>query len=193
MRLIFLSFAACTLLFASCNNSATTSTPANDNANTVKEPAKSKLNEEGTKMLLGVVTNYYALKNAMVAAKATDATAAAAQLTTAAESLGTWLQKDSANMAALKPFTDTVIAQSKAIAAITDPSCEKQRIVFDTISTAMYGLLKKAELKNAGVYHEFCPMAFNDRGATWLSEESEIKNPYFGKKMLECGEVTDSL
>jgi hypothetical protein len=36
-------------------------------------------------------------------------------------------------------------------------------------------------------------MAFDDKGAYWLSAESEIKNPYFGKKMLECGEVTDSL
>jgi Cu(I)/Ag(I) efflux system membrane fusion protein len=57
----------------------------------------------------------------------------------------------------------------------------------------MYSLLKNADLKNAKVFHEYCPMAFNDKGATWLSDEAEIKNPYFGKKMLECGEVTDSL
>jgi Cu(I)/Ag(I) efflux system membrane fusion protein len=36
-------------------------------------------------------------------------------------------------------------------------------------------------------------MAFNDAGAYWLSKTSDIKNPYFGKKMLICGEVKDSL
>jgi Cu(I)/Ag(I) efflux system membrane fusion protein len=57
----------------------------------------------------------------------------------------------------------------------------------------MYMLVKEAKLANAGVYHQYCPMAFNDKGAYWLSNEAEIKNPYFGKKMLECGEVKDSL
>ena len=54
-------------------------------------------------------------------------------------------------------------------------------------------LAQIAELKNAGVYRQFCPMAFNDQGAYWLSPETEIRNPYFGKKMLACGEVRDSL
>jgi len=28
-----------------------------------------------------------------------------------------------------------------------------------------------------------------DKGAMWLSETTEIRNPYFGGKMLECGVV----
>ena len=57
----------------------------------------------------------------------------------------------------------------------------------------MFSLLKQADLRNAGIYRQYCPMAFNDKGAYWLSDETDIKNPYFGKKMLECGEVTDTL
>jgi membrane fusion protein, copper/silver efflux system len=41
------------------------------------------------------------------------------------------------------------------------------------------------------VYRQFCPMAFDDKGAFWLSESDEILNPYFGDMMLNCGEVTD--
>jgi len=67
------------------------------------------------------------------------------------------------------------------------------RTSFEKVSDNMFALLKKADLKNANVYRQYCPMAFNDKGAFWLAEESEIRNPYFGKKMLECGEVTDSL
>jgi Cu(I)/Ag(I) efflux system membrane fusion protein len=36
-------------------------------------------------------------------------------------------------------------------------------------------------------------MALHDTGAFWLSQEADIKNPYFGKEMLECGETVDSL
>ncbi len=39
------------------------------------------------------------------------------------------------------------------------------------------------------VYQDFCPMANNNKGANWLSEVKEIKNPYFGSKMLKCGSV----
>jgi Cu(I)/Ag(I) efflux system membrane fusion protein len=36
-------------------------------------------------------------------------------------------------------------------------------------------------------------MAFNKQGAYWMSNEREIKNPYFGNEMLNCGSVEDSL
>lgn len=39
------------------------------------------------------------------------------------------------------------------------------------------------------VYQDFCPMANNNKGASWLSEVKEIKNPYFGSKMLKCGTI----
>ena len=104
-----------------------------------------------------------------------------------------FIKADTVNNKTLAPFLDTIVNQCKAIASISDESCEKQRLSFGTISSAFYGLLKNAGLKNGHVYHEYCPMAFNDKGAFWLSDESEIKNPYFGKKMMECGEVIDSL
>jgi len=39
------------------------------------------------------------------------------------------------------------------------------------------------------VYHQFCPMADNNKGAYWLSKEKKVINPYFGDAMLTCGEV----
>ncbi|WP_339887196.1 DUF3347 domain-containing protein [uncultured Flavobacterium sp.] len=39
------------------------------------------------------------------------------------------------------------------------------------------------------VYQDYCPMANNNKGANWLSEVKEIKNPYFGSKMLKCGSI----
>jgi hypothetical protein len=36
-------------------------------------------------------------------------------------------------------------------------------------------------------------MAFNNDGASWLSNSSIINNPYLPKIMLNCGEVRDSI
>ena len=38
------------------------------------------------------------------------------------------------------------------------------------------------------LYQQFCPM-YADGGGAWLSMEKNIKNPYFGSKMMKCGEV----
>jgi len=42
---------------------------------------------------------------------------------------------------------------------------------------------------NEKVYSQFCPMADNNKGAYWLSNEEKVLNPYFGDAMLKCGEV----
>jgi len=39
------------------------------------------------------------------------------------------------------------------------------------------------------LFVQFCPMAFGNKGATWLAASEEINNPYFGAMMLRCGEV----
>ncbi len=39
------------------------------------------------------------------------------------------------------------------------------------------------------LYQDFCPMYDDNKGATWISETKEIKNPYYGSKMLTCGSV----
>ncbi|GAB4279609.1 MAG: efflux RND transporter periplasmic adaptor subunit [Candidatus Rifleibacteriota bacterium] len=39
------------------------------------------------------------------------------------------------------------------------------------------------------VYENFCPMAFDNKGATWLQKSPELANPFFGKMMLRCGET----
>ncbi|MGS2764198.1 efflux RND transporter periplasmic adaptor subunit [Sinomicrobium sp. M5D2P9] len=43
------------------------------------------------------------------------------------------------------------------------------------------------------LYVQHCPMADSDKGADWLSLSKEIRNPYFGDKMLKCGEVTSEI
>ena len=35
----------------------------------------------------------------------------------------------------------------------------------------------------------FCPMAFDNKGGSWLQDNEDLKNPYFGEMMLQCGSV----
>lgn len=41
------------------------------------------------------------------------------------------------------------------------------------------------------LYVDFCPMANNQKGAYWLSETKEIRNPFMSADMRTCGEVRD--
>lgn len=43
------------------------------------------------------------------------------------------------------------------------------------------------------VYHQYCPMAIDKDGATWLSKNKEIQNPYTPDTMLGCGEVIERI
>ena len=68
---------------------------------------------------------------------------------------------------------------------------EAQRAAYATMSKEMAELIKKEGLSSGELYLAFCPMAFNDKGATWISGSKDIRNPYFGEKMLTCGEVKE--
>ena len=65
---------------------------------------------------------------------------------------------------------------------------EEQRKHFNILSNAVLQLTENFS-GNKMLYKQFCPMAANDKGAYWISMEEEIRNPYFGASMLQCGEV----
>lgn len=70
---------------------------------------------------------------------------------------------------------------------------ETQRSAFAELSTAMERLIKKQGLSGGELYIDFCPMALNDKGATWISTEKEIRNPYFGEVMMNCGDIQETI
>lgn len=67
-----------------------------------------------------------------------------------------------------------------------------QREHFVMLSKDIYDLVKTF---GAGIvlYKDFDPMANNGKGAFWLSEMKEIKNPYMGKAMLTSGSVKEEI
>ncbi len=47
--------------------------------------------------------------------------------------------------------------------------------------------------RDAPLHRIHCPMAFDNRGASWLSADSAVRNPYFGAKMFRCGVAQRSI
>jgi Cu(I)/Ag(I) efflux system membrane fusion protein len=82
--------------------------------------------------------------------------------------------------------------QKAAGMIVKESEIANQRRHFAPLSQAFLELTETFGLTKDKVYKEYCPMAFDDKGAFWLSESAEIRNPYFGKSMLACGEVTET-
>ena len=70
---------------------------------------------------------------------------------------------------------------------------EVQRATFTNLSTDLIALLKNAELTTGAIYVQHCPMANKGDGGDWLSASKEIRNPYYGDKMLNCGSVVEEI
>lgn len=68
----------------------------------------------------------------------------------------------------------------------------EQRTAFLDLSAAMENMVSGA-IASGELYKQYCPMAFDGQGGAWLSASQEIRNPYYGDKMLKCGSVRDTI
>ncbi len=203
MKRLFISFIAMSaIVLASCGNNKTESKDAHANHNMPeqKEAATeassdvqtvavtyTSLDPKISSALSTIINNYFEVKNALVNDNSKGASEAAAKLSASIKSL------DKSYFAAdQKASFDKVEASLKSSAdAISSASDIKaQREQFITLSDAAYAIAKDFGAGKA-VYREFCPMARDNNGAYWVSESKEVKNPYFGAEMLECGEVKE--
>lgn len=82
---------------------------------------------------------------------------------------------------------------NQAVEAIIETSdIELQREHFEVISEA---LIAQYKINSPGqtLYVQYCPMAFDDEGGSWISLSEEILNPYFGDQMLHCGSIHEKI
>jgi len=63
-----------------------------------------------------------------------------------------------------------------------------QRDHFEVLSKNVVALNSQVKTDQS-LYIIHCPMAFGGKGADWVSNSEEVKNPYFGSEMLNCGRV----
>lgn len=129
----------------------------------------------GVKKVGSVVDGYLKLKDALVASNAEEAKEYAIAIMEVVDAVA-------------MPEVQQAI---KEIAATTD--LDEQRKSFESFSIHLYRQLKAANDREEPLYKQYCPMAFENQGAFWLSAQKEIRNPYFGDRMLKCGRVEEEL
>ena len=92
------------------------------------------------------------------------------------------------------PAHDPWMAFSSAAARTLDKLLAAKDIAgtrahFRPLSVQMVALASAFGPFDKTVYVQHCPMADDNLGADWLSNEATILNPYFGASMLGCGNV----
>ncbi|CAM3790176.1 DUF3347 domain-containing protein [Mucilaginibacter galii] len=70
---------------------------------------------------------------------------------------------------------------------------KSQRTLFLQVSQDVIPLVKGIKNPQSPIYVAYCPMTNEGKGGYWLSAQKEIKNPYYGDEMLECGEVKEEI
>lgn len=119
-----------------------------------------------------VYKNYLVIKDALVKTDAEAAKLAAANLRSSIEE-----KSDIASIARNLSESDDI---------------NKQRELFSNLTIALEPVLKQS-ISSGKIYKQYCPMAFEGKGDYWYSASEEIRNPYYGDKMLKCGRVEETI
>lgn len=204
MKKIFFSVLSLgVIVFASCNNSDskneqggndmnkdTTQHAAATDDKEVKAVAITYTNVDAkaAASIKEIVDHYLHIKNAMANDNGSEAASGAKAMEEAISKLDKSLLT-AEQKAAYDKNEDELKEHAEHIAKNGD-KIKHQRLHFAMMSEVVYDLVKSF---GAGrpLYHDHCPMYNENKGAMWLSEIKEIKNPYLGAEMPTCGSVEE--
>ncbi len=138
-----------------------------------------------------VLTAYYGVKDALVADNGKLAAVNGKAMKMALRNIDTknWTAKERNAYEEVSKKLDTDAEHIGDNATKID----HQREHFITLSNNLLAVTKALKINSEPTYLQFCPMANGGKGAYWLSKENKVKNPYFGKSMLTCGSVKETL
>lgn len=182
------------LFFRESPASATSST-------TIDSVTVSKHSPEFDGQVKYAVNAYLEMKDAFVDADTVRAKARGEAFIKAIDSISVAeLQNDDQQIgiAAKQELSDI---KANASSMLQQSDITEMRQDFRMISENMYPFLKTIHYDGEKLYWQNCPMAFGEnQEANWISNSSEIVNPYLGKNhpeykssMLNCGEVKDTI
>jgi len=158
-------------------------------ADSVAEP-QHKVDLSFQRQLGDVFTAYVTLKDAFISSDADKVKAQAAATAASLQQVDMKLLTGAAHHDWMTYFSG-IQGSLNEIQSAADIAA--QRLAFSTLSDNVYKSIKAFGLGGKEAYYEFCPMAFDNRGAYWLSDQSKVLNPYFGDEMLTCGTVVEKL
>ena len=178
--------------FIACNNSENTKESTTTNADNTSQPTttNSSVEQKNPNAVNDVISGYLSLKNALTNDNANEAASAAKGI---GESLAK-VDESALNVDQKKVYNDVKddIKEHAEHIAGSSSKIDHQREHFDLLSKDIIDLVN-AVGSTQTLYKDFCPMYNNKKGAYWLSEAKEIKNPYYGSEMIKCGVVKEEI
>jgi hypothetical protein len=200
MKNIIIGLAIAATTLAACNSSNNKNTHAEQNAEN-KDTAIATHPQATTDTAViqtatafpvkEIIVGYLQLKNALAKDKGEDAaTAGNTMVATLAKVDMKTLSE--AQMKSYMDIADDLKEHAEHIGANAG-KVEHQREHFTMMSKDMTNLIKTFGNGGQTLYKDFCPMANDGKGATWISEVKEIRNPYLGSKMPDCGSVKETI
>ncbi len=137
-----------------------------------------------------ITEHYLELQRLLASDKSTDVALHALGLASAGDQLSRHLQEPGADF----PAQIAVAAEKLRTAALktTGKDIQADRVTFVDLSAAMRTLVAQIRPDNKRwpklyIYH--CPMSKGD----WIQATKEKSNPYYGFKMLKCGQLVQKL
>jgi len=126
-----------------------------------------------------VFEDYIILENYFIEGNQKGASSSAIQLVASLENL-----KEGSDQKVLK---NEIIISSKNISKAGN--IDQQRNEFGKLSESLWKLMKADTSFQNKAYYNYCPM----KKAYWISDSKAIRNPFYGKQMLQCGHVKESI
>ncbi len=148
-----------------------------------------EVSSEFRNQLRKVFEVYLPLKDALIETDVNSTKQKASPLMAAVNGVDMSLVKGNAHNEWVKDF---LVLKLSTQAILDQSDVEKIRESLSPLSDQLYQTLKKYQVKTGG-YRQFCPMAFDNKGAFWLSDSEEVLNPYFGDAMLTCGSIEEEM
>lgn len=197
MKNIVLCIAITATTLAACNSTNTKSSESQNGikgtqANSQTDNASAPLQKEvkNTVSIKEIVRAYLQMKNAFTEDNSTGAATAGKKLEAAFKSFDK-SALTSAQKKSYKDVEDDAREHAEHIGA-NGGNIAHQREHFALLSKDMYDLVKSFGSEQV-LYKVFDSMVDNGKGAFWLSETKEIKNPYMGKAMLSSGTIQEEI
>ena len=185
-RLFLCTMALAAITFYACNN---TSSEASATAST-HEAQHAAADTKPATPIKAVVDHYLHIKNGLFADNSAEAANGGKAMVEALSAV----DKSGLTPAQQQVFTDNFedLKENAEHIGKNEGNIEHQREHFAAMSEDVYALVKSMGAGRT-LYHDFCPMYNNNKGALWLSEEKELKNPYMGASMPGCGTEKEEL
>ena len=171
------------------NGDAKTKSTAKNDKVYIKN-GKLDIDPEFKKQLTLVYTTYLPMKDAFVKSDPQEVAQLAQKVSQSLKGVNMELLEGETHMVWMK-LLDKL---NKSLGTMeNNHDIKLQREAFGAFNLAFYQAVKDFGLEGVTTYYQYCPMAFDQKGAYWFSEVKKIENPYFGDEMITCGETSETL